>query len=363
MKVLCICPIGIGNYLLIYPACSLIKKHCPGMQLFLLGPRAAIKELAGPDPLWSGVISFDATATLKNPAAAAGIIGRLRREKFDASLSLFPGNKWHYNLLPVLAGIPRRYGFEYLYRPLSKLGFLQTHTSPVDPALHDVDQNRRLATLFTKKNLDAEPAVYPQLSSDDDRRWAEAFLAPSRGRRRLAVHPGSSNEHGMAAKRWPAERFAELAGRIARKLDARVYVFGGPDEASLKQTVQTGLKGAATIVDPVALGKTTALLAGCDLCLANDSGIMHMAACGGVPTIAIFGPTDARRNGPVGAASLVVRKEMPGFPLWTAANVGNRGVPPGVDPMASLLALSAEEAWQQIAPWLDANFTSSGSNC
>jgi hypothetical protein len=43
---------------------------------------------------------------------------------------------------------------------------------------------------------------------------------------------------------------------------------------------------------------------------------------------------------------------MPGFPVWTAVNAGNRHVPDGVNPSASLEALSAEDAWQQIEPWL-----------
>ena len=58
-KVLCICPIGIGNYLLFYPACVLLKKHDPALQLHLLGLRRSIADLAYADPLWSGITVFD----------------------------------------------------------------------------------------------------------------------------------------------------------------------------------------------------------------------------------------------------------------------------------------------------------------
>jgi hypothetical protein len=44
---------------------------------------------------------------------------------------------------------------------------------------------------------------------------------------------------------------------------------------------------------------------------------------------------------------------MQGFPLWTAKNVGDRALPQGVDPKASLNALTAEDAWEQMMPWLD----------
>jgi heptosyltransferase-2 len=352
MKVLCLSPIGIGNYLLIYPGCSFIKKARPDIDLHLLGPRAAIREMAANDPLWSGIVAFDATASLRDPPAALAIVNRLRREKFDASLALFPANKWHYNLLPVLAGIPRRIGFDYGYHPWSTLGFLLTERCPVDPARHDVEQNRALAAFFTGSSPASEPLRFPEIASDADRAWAREFDAPFAERFCLAVHPGSSAEHGMDAKRWPAKRFGQVADHIAERFSAHVYILGGPDEEPLKRAMLDAMRQPATVVAPVSLGRTSALLALCDGCLANDSGIMHLAACQGVPTIAIFGPTDPQRNGPVGAKTLIVRREMAGFPLWTAANVGTRRLPKGIDPQESLLALTVPEALERIEPWL-----------
>ena len=106
------------------------------------------------------------------------------------------------------------------------------------------------------------------------------------------------------------------------------------------------------IIAPQNLRMTAALLQRCSLLLCNDSGLMHMAACMGVPTVAIFGPTDDRRNGPIGGHNLVVRKAMAGFPLWTAAMVGVRSVDDHTDPAASLKALSVDEAWEKVEPWL-----------
>jgi ADP-heptose:LPS heptosyltransferase len=83
---------------------------------------------------------------------------------------------------------------------------------------------------------------------------------------------------------------------------------------------------------------------------------MHIAAGQGVPTVALFGPTDEKRNGPVGANTLVVRKPMEGFPVWTAENVGKRKLKRGINPRASLEALTSEDAWAQVEPWLAATF-------
>jgi hypothetical protein len=61
MKILCICPIGIGNYLLMYPACCALKKKRPESELHLLALRGAIRDLADGDPLWSGLSVIDPT--------------------------------------------------------------------------------------------------------------------------------------------------------------------------------------------------------------------------------------------------------------------------------------------------------------
>jgi ADP-heptose:LPS heptosyltransferase len=135
-------------------------------------------------------------------------------------------------------------------------------------------------------------------------------------------------------------------------MGAQALIFGGGDEEPVKQQVASELKAPHRLVPPMALPVTAALVQRCALMLANDSGLMHLAACQGVPTVAIFGPTDERRNGPVGRGHLVVRKEMAGFPLWTAANVGVRAVRNGIDPMASLKALTVDDAWANVEAWL-----------
>ena len=79
---------------------------------------------------------------------------------------------------------------------------------------------------------------------------------------------------------------------------------------------------------------------------------MHIAACSGIPVAAVFGPTDEKRNGPVGCGHLIIRKKMPGFPLWTARNAGVRTGLGKIDPQASLKALTVEDAWNLTEPWL-----------
>jgi ADP-heptose:LPS heptosyltransferase len=191
------------------------------------------------------------------------------------------------------------------------------------------------------------------LFTEQDARDADRYLASLSGPDiYVGVHPGSSSEHGMAAKRWDPMRFGELATRVCGALGAQALFFGSQDEEAIKHVAASIMKGPRHIVAPAGLRMTAALLRRCSLLLCNDSGLMHMAACLGVPVGAVFGPTDERRNGPVGTGHLVIRKSMNGFPLWNASNVGVRAVRSGVDVQASLKALSVDEAWKKTRPWL-----------
>lgn len=344
MKILCICPIGIGNYLLFYPACVRVKEAYPACELQLLALRKPIADLAEADPLWSTIHLFDPTK--KNSVVATiRFFLRLRAARLTFSLSFFPSNTWQYNLLPVLAGIKSRIAFGYARKKFSSLAFLNTRKIPVDPTLHDVEQNVRLSAAWSNAKPSEKPFQFPQLISPSDREAAQTILKEHR-LLKIAIHPGSSPEHGMDAKRWPPERFGQFADKLCLLLHAEVLIFGGPDERDLKATVAQNMHAPCQIIEPCNLKLTAALLRECALCCCNDSGIMHIAACSGVPIIALFGPTDEQRNGPYTEKKIILRKPMAGFPLWTAANVGDRSLPKGIDPRESLLQLSVDDAWE-----------------
>jgi heptosyltransferase II len=352
MKILCICPIGIGNYLLVYPACALLRKTLPQAELHLLALRGPIVEIAGRDPLWDHIHVIDPTQT-KSIADRWGFVSRLSKEKYDASLSFFPSNRWEYNLLPFFWGVKKRYAFDYPLKKGASFSFLNNRLVPVDPVLHDVNQNLRLAAAFTGTTSSADgPMVFPRLFNRHEKEEARMLLSDLPGPF-IGIHAGSSGEHGMEAKRWDPMRFGELANRICDRLGAKALIFGGSDEEKLKRIVASVITVPHRIISSRTLPLTAAIMSECALFLCNDSGLMHMAACMEVPVAAIFGPTDERRNGPVGGETIVIRKEMEGFPLWTAATVGVRAVKGGADPQASLKALTVDDAWEKVKPWLN----------
>src|SRR5580658_4919498 len=120
MKILCICPIGLGNYLLTYPSYALLRTESRNAELHLLALRHSIASLAHDDTLWKKIHVIDPTEK-EGILSQARFIRELSAERFDASLSFFPSNTWQYNLLPFLCGIRKRFAFSY---PLKKAASL-----------------------------------------------------------------------------------------------------------------------------------------------------------------------------------------------------------------------------------------------
>jgi len=133
----------------------------------------------------------------------------------------------------------------------------------------------------------ALPVLVP---SEEDQRRAGA-IAAGLAAGFLALHPGS----GSPAKNWPAARFAELLRSLA---PARWLLVRGPADDAGADVLER-VPGACVARD-VPLRVLAALLARAGAYVGNDSGITHLAAAGGAPTIALFGPTDPRIWAPVG---------------------------------------------------------------
>ena len=113
---------------------------------------------------------------------------------------------------------------------------------------------------------------------------------------------------GLENKRYPMRHFVAVARGLAEEGITPVVVVG-PGEEGLATRLATETRAQ---VAPTAwpLHEVAALLAACDAAVGNDSGLTHLAAVVGCPTVALFGPTDPARTAPIGSA-VVVRSHAP----------------------------------------------------
>ncbi len=348
MKLLLLCPIGIGNYLLAYPTFRAIKNVLPEAKLYLVALRESLGPVARSDPMFERTLIVE-PAQMASLRQKLNWIREVRSLQCDTAISFFPSNRLEYNLLIFFCGARTRIAFRYKLKRIRSAGFLANRRIDALDGLHDVKQNLRvLEALGTK--LDG-PLVFPNLFDCEDLNAAASWLEQKglSSRNLIGMHPGSSAEHGMVAKRWPEMHFGELAKQLARQYDSVVLVFGGPEENTIKRTVALSSGHTAVSVEGLSIRQTAALISKCRFFVSNDSGLMHMAALSNVPTAGIFGPTDDTRTAPWGKGHLVMRNSACG-PCWTIANVGVRQHCRYED-YRCIKDLSVEEVFQKICEW------------
>jgi ADP-heptose:LPS heptosyltransferase len=147
----------------------------------------------------------------------------------------------------------------------------------------------------------------------EDEAWAAAAMPA--GRPAIVLGP-TANWDG---KIWPAERFARLFRALRGALpEAYPVVIAGPGEAERARAtpVLAALPEAVDLVGQVTLAQAAACFARARLFVGNDSGLMHLAAAAGAPTLGLFGPTPAaiyRPAGPLGMAVAAADGTMAGL--------------------------------------------------
>ncbi len=293
--------------MLTLPALEGLRARFPEAAIEVMGDLAVLRLLAGRTVV-TAVSSFDRAdlSALFQPDAVPSV--RLQRylDQFDLVVSYAtpPAHAFARNLARAARGkvlsfdarpVPylRVHMSEYLQQPLRELG-VATKAEPSCLALTAADQQ------------------------DAAQWWKEHSLGDQLV---VAIHPGS----GSTAKNWPAERFAAVAQYLARERGPRILLLSGPADASAVGKVRQALDGQECIMlHNLSLHRLAAILARCQAYLGNDSGVSHLAAAVGVPTVAIFGPTDADVWAPRGALVRILRGTTPCAPCGVEQRRGCR---------------------------------------
>lgn len=211
---------------------------------------------------------------------------------------------------------------------------------------HDEPRVVQLGRLF---GLDPPPA--PRLWTLPRHEQAAAALVPLGGPV-LAIGP-TANWRG---KTWRAQRFAELAQRLTSPVGilpgARVAVLAAAHERAQAVPVVEAIppERRVDLVGRTDLLTAAAVLKRCALFVGNDTGLMHMAAAVGVPTVGLFGPSPAIHYAPWGPRTAVAQTERPWASLMSTPGFDYRTT----DTLMDGLSVDAAEAavrglWQRLA--------------
>jgi heptosyltransferase-2 len=235
----------------------------------------------------------------------------------DYGQALVMSRKWKAALAPWLAGIPLRTGFvgECRYGLLNDIRYGERQLPRM------IDQ---MGTLALPPNA-ALPKDWPLPELKVPARTVDAWCT----RQGLAdddppiitLAPGAVG----AAKAWPPEHYAALARALVDD-GASVWVLGGPNETPIAQRIAQVAGPRARDLTSNDLRNAILALAAADVSVTNDSGLMHVSAAIGAPTIAIFGPTSPWHWKPLNPLAAILEPPGDETARALARKIGNAAV-------------------------------------
>lgn len=166
---------------------------------------------------------------------------------------------------------------------------------------HVVQQNLSIAHAASKNTTMLPIASTPLPCDAKSEEHIAQRLQEMHIRKFAILNPGA----GWGAKRWPAERYGEVARRLAR-MGITSVVNHGPGEDHLASEAEAASQETARAID-CTISELIALTRRASVFIGGDTGPLHLAAALRIPVVGIYGPTNPMRNGPYGTRSVVLR--------------------------------------------------------
>lgn len=293
MKILIIALSGIGDALMFTPALKHLRKAFPGSRIDAMVMFSGVKDIYNRNKNLDNVYHFN---FIKEGAVKSLFYLLKFRGKYDVAINVYPSNRKEYNLFSFILGAKKRAAVDYLRMNKENLGFLNNLTITEDDSIHNVEENLKLVEKITGTAISSAdfPLEFPL--SEDDCLYSDNFFKTHNITGKeivIGFHPGCATLKNHIKRRWEPEKFSELGKLLINKHNARILVFGGPEETELKNNVIDGIGMKSVIaVNTENLAQTAAIIKRCNLLITNDSSLMHVSSAMQQNVIAIIGPTN-----------------------------------------------------------------------
>jgi lipopolysaccharide heptosyltransferase I len=313
-NILIIKPSAAGDIICALPVLPVLKKRYPNARIAWL-VASHLAPLVQGHPLIDEVIPFE-----RKRFGYLGLSFTVAKHFFKFLRRLrSPG----FDLVLDLQGLFRSGFFAYATGSHVRIGpaekrelgwiFYNYRTPSMPRDTHIVD---RIISIGELLGLDFSNPEFPVYISDAARDHVaemlhENNLIPGRF---IEIAPGGT----WSSKRWPADRFAELAIRIRNELQMPVAIIGGRGEKKLAEEIIkiTGIEEIVDFTGRTYLPELLAMIDAGRALVCNDSGPMHIAVALGKPLTAIIGPTNANRTGPYRRSESIVKTDESCSPCY-----------------------------------------------
>ena len=268
----------VGDVILSTPVIKALRDAYPGAYLAMV-VRPYTRAIIEGNPYLDDIILYDKDGREKSWFSALRFSRALAKNKFDLAVVLNPSNR--SNLIPFLAGIPKRVGYG------RKLGWLLTDRikdTKFGGKKHEIEYNLDLVRTLGIQPRDT--STFMPIARDCEK-WVEAVfnqenIQPSD--RLVVINPAASDN----SKMWPPERYAQVADKLSEK-KMKVIILGGPGDKKICQEVIDSMHCPyINMVGNNNISQAASLLRRSSLFICSDTGPMHIASSCGIPVLAIW---------------------------------------------------------------------------
>ncbi len=323
----------VGDAVMTLPALEAVRENFPKSRITVIA-RPWVVPVFENHPAINDLLVYQKHDKLPdNISEIRTLINKIRKNKYD--LAVLFQNAFEAALIVYLGGVKSRLGFDSDGR-----GFLLTHAVKRKEKIFAVHQVEYYLSILKSVGLEAKSRNPVLHISKKDSAQADALLEINGINRNdflLGLGPGAIFGN---AKRWPVERFAKIGDWAAEKWNAKVIIMGSNKEKEIG-TSMTGLMRHKPVdfCGATSLGEAMGIIGRCNLFVTNDSGLMHIAAALGVPTLAIFGSTDHVATGPRGVKTRIIKHDIDCSPCLK---------PECPTDFRCMLSIEAEEVWNEM---------------
>ena len=271
--------VWIGDFVRCHSVVNLLRSAAPDRPVDIVSSTLCA-PLADYMPGVRKIIIIDLPRRRLGVALQRQLASKLREGHYAQALVM--SRKWKAALAPWLARIPVRTGFVGEMR----FGLLNDLRVGERGLPRMIDQMGALA-LPKGASLPSEwPLPELKIPQEEVLLWSEQRGLAVESRPIITLSPGAVG----AGKAWPGQHYGQLAAALTKD-GASVWVLGGPNETPIaKQIAEAGGPHVRDLTSND-LRNAILALAAADVSVTNDSGLMHVSAAIGTPTVAMFGPT------------------------------------------------------------------------
>ncbi|MBI4552404.1 MAG: glycosyltransferase family 9 protein [Candidatus Latescibacteria bacterium] len=291
-----------GDFLLTTPAIRALRQRFPDAYLALV-VREYLKPVAQGNPDVDELLVFPQPVGRWTPRDSLRLVSRLRDGFNLAVVFNTVSHSLSSDLIAYSSGAPLILGpalptFDHCER-----NPFYTLVAPYDPApKHQADRNLDVVRHI---GADTDDLTYRFGLSHAEEQAGQALLRSLCGtnsRRTVGVHFGTKD----TGKRFPIPRLAELCDRLVERGETEIIVIRAPDEDALLAALMSQMRHYVAVAPLLRLREVAGLLASLGLLVCNDTGVLHLAAAVGTPTVSFHAKSDPAFWKPIGDRHVAV---------------------------------------------------------